>query len=320
MESKSDMSKFSRLIVLMTIFWGVAPASAQQSAGEVYLFSYFRGDSKDGLHLATSTDGFKWEHLNNDKSFLKPEVGAEKLMRDPTIQRGPDGVFHAVWTNGWRGPSIGYASSPDLLTSSEQKDIPVMKDFPQTRMSWAPELRYDAKSQEWVIYWSSAVADATPSYQSTYATTTKDFKTFTPTKLFFDAGFGQIDASILDDTAASGKFLLFYKHGGQGTRVAMADDMKGPYKDSGAMFAFEGRDEWEGAWPVRIGSDYVVYIDHYRNRNRMGMWRSRDLKQWENITTQSSGLFDMRHGGVIKVPVSVVDQIKKAKPSTRPAN
>ena len=41
---------------------------AQQTDG-VYLFSYFKDNGQDGLHLAYSYDGFKWTALKNDKSF-----------------------------------------------------------------------------------------------------------------------------------------------------------------------------------------------------------------------------------------------------------
>ena len=47
-----------------------------------YLFSSFRGNGQDGLHLAYSHDGLKWTALKSDKAFLKPKVGG-KLMRDP---------------------------------------------------------------------------------------------------------------------------------------------------------------------------------------------------------------------------------------------
>lgn len=73
-----------------------------RTATEPYLFSFFRDNGETGLYLAYSYDGLKWTTLNNDKSVLKPQVGKERLMRDPCIYRGPDGVFHMVWTTGWR--------------------------------------------------------------------------------------------------------------------------------------------------------------------------------------------------------------------------
>jgi hypothetical protein len=64
----------------------------------VYIFSYFNNNGEDGLHLAYSADGYHWEALNNDMSFLKPELSADKLMRDPCIILGGDGLYHLIWT------------------------------------------------------------------------------------------------------------------------------------------------------------------------------------------------------------------------------
>ena len=74
-----------------------------------YLFAYFKNNGEDGLHLAYSRDGLKWKVLNDDRSYLAPAVGSQKLMRDPCVIQGPDGVFHMVWTTGWRGQDIGVA-------------------------------------------------------------------------------------------------------------------------------------------------------------------------------------------------------------------
>ena len=90
------------------------PGQAAEGAGQsasVYVFTSFRGDG-DGLHLAWSKDGYQWSDLN--RVFLKPTVGG-KLMRDPHILLGPDGVYRMVWTTGWRDNGIGYASSTNLL-------------------------------------------------------------------------------------------------------------------------------------------------------------------------------------------------------------
>jgi hypothetical protein len=101
--------------------------------GEYFLFTSFRGNGEDGLHLAVSTNGYRWDALNGDRSFLKPEVGAYKIMRDPCLAEGPDGTFHLVWTSGWtaeEGKIIGYAHSKDLIGWSEQRAIAVMEKEP----------------------------------------------------------------------------------------------------------------------------------------------------------------------------------------------
>ena len=56
------------------------------------MFSYFTNGGKDGLHLACSYDGYVWEALNNNESFLKPKISKDSLMRDPCIVQGPDGL------------------------------------------------------------------------------------------------------------------------------------------------------------------------------------------------------------------------------------
>ena len=94
-----------------------------------YLFTSFRGNG-DGLHLAYSQDGREWADLN--RVFLKPTVGS-KLMRDPHILCGPDGLYHMVWTSGWSDKGIGYANSTDLLNWSEQRFLPLMENTPGTK-------------------------------------------------------------------------------------------------------------------------------------------------------------------------------------------
>ena len=60
---------------LFIIFLIVARVSAVTSVSDVFLFSYFVGNGEDGLHLATSVDGFKREVLRDGASFLEPVVG-----------------------------------------------------------------------------------------------------------------------------------------------------------------------------------------------------------------------------------------------------
>ena len=128
-------------------------------------------------------------------------------MRDPSLVRGPDGTFHLVWTTGWqKDQGFGYAHSKDLVHWSEQRFIPVMEHEPTTVNVWAPELFYDEPNGEFIICWASTIPGRFPDHlephdnnQRMYYTTTRDFKTFAPTKLFFDPGFSVIDCTIVRD-------------------------------------------------------------------------------------------------------------------------
>src|SRR4051812_44554471 len=82
--------------------------STANNIDSVYIFSYFKNNGEDGLHLAYSYDGYDWKALFNDSSILKPAVSKDKLMRDPCVIRGKDGRFHMVWTVSWNDKGIGY--------------------------------------------------------------------------------------------------------------------------------------------------------------------------------------------------------------------
>src|SRR5262245_7072804 len=106
------------LIGLLVFAWAAVSALAQ-STNTAYLFSTFHEPAQDGLRFAYSFDGYHWSNVPG--TFLKPDVGG-KIMRDPSLQRGPDGTFHLVWTSAWRGDrGFGYASSKDLIHWSDQK-------------------------------------------------------------------------------------------------------------------------------------------------------------------------------------------------------
>lgn len=286
----------------------------------VYLFSSFRGNGEDGLHLAWSEDGLKWTALGGDKSYLKPTAGRDKLMRDPCVLLGPDGVFRMTWTTGWQDKTVGYASSRDLITWSEQKSIPVMAHEPTVRNVWAPELFYDAATSEYVILWASTIPGRYPATEKAgddgynhrmYCTTTKDFETFTPTRLLYDGGFNVIDATLL---TTGGKYYMILKDEtlnppAKNLRIAVADKAVGPYGPAGAPFT-EG---WvEGPSVIRDGDWWVVYYDCY-TRHKYGARRSRDLVNWEDISDQLSFPRDTRHGTVLRVPRRVVEALVAAK-------
>src|ERR1700761_1734982 len=69
----------------------VAKPTADKKAA-AWLFVGFKRDSKDGVYFATSLDGYHW-HLVNSGQPLVPPTSPGELMRDPFIQRAPDGSF-----------------------------------------------------------------------------------------------------------------------------------------------------------------------------------------------------------------------------------
>jgi hypothetical protein len=295
----------------------ILTSSAQKE--KVYLFTYFKGNGEDGLHLAYSRDGYNFSVLNNDKSFLQPVVGVSKLMRDPCIVRTPDGMFHMVWTAGWTEKGIGYASSKDLINWSEQKYFPVMEKEATARNTWAPEIVYDKKLKQFLIFWSTTIPGRFPDTEKggdtgynhrIYSTTTKDFITFTETRLFYDKGFNVIDATIIN---AGREYVMFVKDETRtppqkNIRVTTSASLYGPF--SAPSQPITGSYWAEGPTSIKIDGKWIVYFDKYTEK-KYGAVASKDLKSWEDISEKVTFPDGMRHGTIFEVDEKILAPLLK---------
>ncbi|HYO22825.1 MAG TPA: glycoside hydrolase family 43 protein [Flavisolibacter sp.] len=293
--------------------------AAAQSTDSVYLFCYFKGE-RDGLHYAYSEDGYQWKAMFNDSSVLKPTVSKDKLFRDPCIIKGADGKYHMVWTVSWADKGIGYASSPDLIHWSEQQFIPVMMHEDSAKNTWAPEINYDPKKKEYMVYWATTIAGRFPQKDTSeegkknnhrmYYTTTKDFKKWSRAKLLYEPGFSVIDATIVHDGK---QYVMFLKNETRSPveknlRVAFGKKLKGPY--SAPTKPITGNYWAEGPTAIKVNGEWVVYFDKYRDR-KYGAVASKDLMNWRDISDQVSFPKGMRHGTAFKVSRQEFERMKK---------
>jgi len=312
----SFVIRHSSFILFALIFSFTAALAADSNT--VFLFSFFREpNGQAGLYLTTSKDGLTWTELKppNGRSFLEPQVGG-KLMRDPCLRRGPDGVFRMVWTTSWgRPPVFGYASSTDLIHWSAEQAVPVMENDPAARNVWAPELFYDDAKQQWLVFWATTIPGKFPETENSgygnhriYYVTTKDFTNFSPTKLLYDGGFNVIDATML---AADGKYYLIVKDETKNPvkknlRLAVGEGAEGPFGPAGPPISTN----WvEGPTAIKIGGEYFIYFDHYTKPQYYGAIKSTDLKTWQDISSAVTFPKGIRHGTVLTVPESIVEQI-----------
>ena len=284
---------------------------------KAYLFTYFTGNGEDGLHLAWSRDGLKWEALNDGRSYLAPKVGESKLMRDPCVTRGPDGTYYMVWTTAWSGKTIGYASTKDFIHWTEQRALPVMAHEPTVLNCWAPEIVWDAGREQFLIFWAATIPGRFPETEGAgdekynhriYSTTTKDFVKFKPTRLFYDPGFNVIDATLIATEEGHWRIIVkdetlnpVKKH----LRTAMGDNPEGPFSELAPSFT---RNWVEGPTALRVDGDCIVYFDCYRDRT-YGAMRTRDWKQWEDVTAQLSVPKGLKHGTAIEVDGKIIEAL-----------
>lgn len=313
-------------------FAGCVPTPPARTAvaaePQAFLFSYFRGNGGDGVHLAYSRDGVTWLPLNGGRSVITPAItGAGRgwqewnttaaLMRDPSILRGPDGMFHLVWTIAWTDHAIGVAHSRDLIHWSEQTRLPVMEREPTALNTWAPDLFYDDATQQFVIVWASSIPGRFPDTDSLaqktsrgradhrlYYVTTRDFVSYSPTKLLYDGGFSAIDGTIAkrgDTYYLVMKDETFYPPR-RNLRVASSQHATGPFGPASPPFT--ARDT-EGPSVLHPDGWWYVYYDEY-TRGHYGAVRTRDFTRWEQFSDSLKTPRGIRHGSAFLAPESVL--------------
>ncbi len=300
------------MFMLIAMF---CPVRAQAAGDDqVFLFTSFHDADQKYLRFLYSFDGFHWTNVPG--TFLEANVGTNKVFRDPSLQRGPDGTYHLVWTCAWHGDrGFGCASSKDLIHWSDQQFVPVMTNEPTTVNVWAPELFYDTNRQDFIITWASTIPGRFPdkiephnNNNRLYYTTTRDFVDFTPEKLFFDPGFNVIDPFILKD---GNRYVLVCKDNSRTNmqlRVAFAGSPLGPWGKISKPFTDRFS---EGPCALKIGDDWVIYYDAYRKKI-YGAARTRDFKTFEDITSEVSFPVGHKHGTALRVPREILEGLLAA--------
>lgn len=282
-------------------------------SSEVYVFSSFHEPATDGLRYLYSKDGIHWDSISG--VWLAPYVGKQKVMRDPSIQRTPDGTYHFVWTSSWRGDrGFGYASSKDLKNWSKERFIEVMPDTSTVNV-WAPELFYDEDREEMMIVWASCIPgkfergiEDEKNNHRLYYTTTKDFVNFTPTKLLIDPGFSCIDATLVK--RGNKDYVMVLKDNTRPERdlkIAFASDPHGPWTKASKPFTelFV-----EGPATAKVGKDYIIYYDRYKKHD-FGAMRTRDFKNFEEVTDLVKVPAGHKHGTIFKAPMKLIKDLMK---------
>lgn len=277
---------------------------------EYYVFTSFHEPATDGLRFLYSEDGIHWDSIPG--TWLKPTIGKQKVLRDPSIVRTPDGMFRLVWTTSWKGDrGFGYAESRDLKTWSEPRFVGVMSDTSTVNV-WAPELFYDPETRQAMVVWASCVPDAgfdvgeeeVDNNHRLYYVTTRDFERFSETRLLLDPGFSCIDATIFKRN--QGEYVMVLKDNTRPERnlkVSFAKNPEGPW--SAPSPSFTGF-KTEGPTVVEADSGYVVYYDDYNNK-RYGASYTKDFIDFQDYSDVISVPAHHKHGTVFKAPASVVE-------------
>lgn len=283
---------------------------------EYYMFTSFHEPATDGLRFLYSADGLHWDSIPG--IWLEPSIGSQRVMRDPSIARGKDGIYHLVWTTSWKGDlGFGYAQSKDLIHWTEPRMINVMAHEPTTVNVWAPELFFDEDKNQFMVVWASCIPyrfekgiEDEYNNHRLYYITTPDFETISETKLLFDPGFSSIDATIVKRDEKD--FVMVYKDNTRPQRnlmVAFANAPEGPYTSDCAAFT----DSFiEGPNMLKIDKNYYIFYDEYR-KYRYGAIKTKDFKSFVDANAEISFPKGHKHGTIFRAPASVVTKMLEQK-------
>ncbi|SMC39598.1 glycoside hydrolase family 43 protein [Pedobacter africanus] len=306
---RTGLKQFFHFLFLFGLMAGFSACSKK-----AYVFTSFHEPANEGLRMLYSYDGYKWTDLN--RIFLKPEIGKQKIMRDPSMVQGPDGVFHLVWTCGWKGErGFGYASSKDLIHWSGQQFVPVLQNEPATVNVWAPEIFYDDIKKEYIIIWASTIphrfargVEDEDNNHRMYSVTTRDFKVFSEARLFLDPGFSIIDAVIVKKSAKD--YVLVLKDNTRPNRnlkVAFSEDPIGPYADVSEPFSGKLT---EGPTVVKLGNNWLIYYDAYGEK-RYAAVKTSDFKSFKDVSAETVIPEGHKHGTIVEVKRKIIERLRK---------
>jgi len=284
--------------------------------------------SVEQLHFALSTDGRNWTPLKGNEPVWTQQ------LRDPFIQRAPDGVWHLMGTGRatgdprrGHGPVCLHATSRDLITWDTVESLPLMEgvtwsDGRKARSIWAPEWFFDQKAGEFFVFWSSSFEDAGWKDSRLWFSRTKDWKTFTTAKVLFDPDYSVIDGTLRE---VDGTYYLFHKEEEFGERtgerrairLASSKNIEGPYEilqgplNKGQIVPTIT--EGCSVMPDPQGSGWLLLYD-YCMTNRFGASSSPDLKNWK-VVDEVKFPPDARHGSAFHLKADEAERLRKHFPS-----
>ncbi|WP_082593032.1 LamG-like jellyroll fold domain-containing protein [Paenibacillus sp. Soil766] len=264
------MMSIKRVCIFFIAFLMIAATvfPTMSFADGAYLMSYFRSgvnqtDVQPKLHYAVSRDGKYWFALNANNPVWTPVIGSG-ILRDPFLNKWPDGKWHLVFTTGCcGGAGIGHAESTNLISWGTGEKLHLMQNFSDVFNMWAPEWTYDSSTGNYRIYWSSTRNSSSANNNKHYSATTTDWNTFSNASLLFDPGYSAIDANI---AAYGGNYNMFFKDespifdgdpntNGARMRQASSTSLGGPYgnisgfitpmdTEAPTVFKLQGQNKW----------------------------------------------------------------------------
>ncbi|MCR5605982.1 MAG: glycoside hydrolase family 43 protein [Treponema sp.] len=286
---------------------------------KAYLLSHFTKESLangEQVYFSVSEDGLNWHDLNNSKAVLISDIG-EKGVRDPFITKSKiDGKFYILATDLCIAKGTSWAQAVDkgsksmIIWSSEDLinwEGPWTYDVPLDNIGcvWAPEAIYDAKRDNYLVFWASMTKKNGKSKHIIYKSRTRDFKTFTSPEIYIEKDTHIIDTTIVED---NGLYYRISKDESEtkSIKIDYGDDLDGKFtavksSDLDAIYGVEG----PTCYLLPDGKTWCLLADHFLAHTGYAPIVSTDLKSGV-FKELEKDCYDMgksikRHGSVLEI-------------------
>ena len=266
---------------------GAPPPGAEQSP---LLFTSFRGNGEDGLHLAWSKDGYTWTPLKDDKPLLRPEVGGEPDARsaDPpgAGRHLPHGLDDGLEQARHR---LRQLEGPDPLVEAEAAGRDAERAAGPQRLGAGTLLRlgrqaiHDLLGLDDPRPFSRDGQDGRQTATTTACTSPSraDFERLAPAKLFYDPGFNVIDATIVQDGKRFVMFLKDETRASAGQEPAAWPRPRRRPAPTARRPADHGQVLGRRSDCDQAGRDVVRVLRPLSTERRYGLVTSKDLVHWD---------------------------------------
>lgn len=163
------------LLVFLLLFGGKEELFANEpDSAYIFVYASVNEGKPAGLYYAWSIDQKKWHPVEPECRFVRSDYGpwGNKNIYSPTLVKGGDGYWHAVWQVNEVDPTFAHAKSPDLILWYPQS-FPIMRHGDNCL---APEISYNSTENCYIISWHGNLKGKA----KYYSTSTVDFKNYSP--------------------------------------------------------------------------------------------------------------------------------------------
>lgn len=321
--------KTSLILFFSSFIFSTENCFAQSQTKEApfaYLFSHMTAEKYGRLYYSISMDGLHWKKMNNGEPVMDSSYWGHS-----DIIRGHDDKYYMPGNNrtGKNADNeITIWQSDDLLSWTLYNkfgptDILQMRKGNLKNYS-APKLYYDTTDKQYILSWQTPNEPRVINSMDTfwrsmviYYTTSKDLKTFAPSKKMFPWDFGMIDVIVRH---IDNKWYAFIKDEmmpstswptGKSIRLSTSPSLNGPWAYPQEQIS----PNWREA-PTLVkkieGTGWLLYYEQYPGNgyevstaaNLEGPWYE-VYTNWYNVPSNT------RHGSIITITKREYDRLVK---------